>query len=38
MSILTTIIKYFELVTDIHPDDLENMKASLNTGDVNPRI
>jgi tyrosyl-tRNA synthetase len=31
------IIKYFELVTDIHPDDLENMKASLNTGDVNPR-
>ena len=31
------IIRYFELVTDIHPDDLENMKASLNTGDVNPR-
>ena len=31
------IIRYFELVTDIHPDDLENMKASLNTGGVNPR-
>ena len=31
------IIRYFELVTDIHPDDLENMKASLNAGDVNPR-
>ena len=31
------IIRYFELVTDIHPDDLENMKALLNEGDVNPR-
>lgn len=31
------IMRYFELATDIHPDDLENMKASLNTGDVNPR-
>ena len=30
------IIKYFELVTDIHPDDVEKIKISLSEG-VNPR-
>ncbi|MEN8076159.1 tyrosine--tRNA ligase [Clostridioides difficile] len=30
------IIKYFELVTDVHPDDVEKIKKSLSEG-VNPR-
>lgn len=30
------IIKYFELVTDVHPDDVEEIKKSLKEG-VNPR-
>lgn len=30
------IIKYFELVTDVHPDDVEKIKISLSEG-VNPR-
>ncbi len=30
------IIKYFELATDEHPDEIENMKLLLETG-VNPR-
>ncbi|MCE5318856.1 MAG: tyrosine--tRNA ligase, partial [Parachlamydia sp.] len=38
MSIPDNLItRYFELVTDIHPDDLADMKVSLNSGDVNPR-
>lgn len=31
------IIKYFELVTDIHPDEVENIKKSLEEDRVNPR-
>ena len=31
------IIRYFELVTDIHPDKLTKMKDLLNSCDVNPR-
>lgn len=31
------IIKYFELVTDIHPDEVENIKKSLEEDMVNPR-
>jgi len=31
------ITRYFELVTDIHPDELDEIKKSLNTGNVNPR-
>ena len=31
------IIKYFELVTDIHPDDIEKIKVELSSSDVNPR-
>lgn len=30
------IIKYYELVTDVHPDDIEKIKARLNAGE-NPR-
>lgn len=30
------IIKYFDLVTDVHPDDVEKIKISLSEG-VNPR-
>ena len=26
------ITRYFELVTDIHPDELDEIKKSLNTG------
>ncbi|MEG0295261.1 MAG: tyrosine--tRNA ligase [Clostridium sp.] len=31
------IIKYFELVTDIHPDEVETIKKSLEEDKVNPR-
>lgn len=31
------IIRYFELVTDIHPDELDVIKEKLNSGNVNPR-
>ncbi len=31
------IIRYFELVTDIHPDELKSIKESLNDEGVNPR-
>ena len=31
------IIKYFNLVTDIHPDDIENFKNDLENNDINPR-
>jgi tyrosyl-tRNA synthetase len=31
------IVRYFELVTDIHPDEVERIKASLETNEVNPR-
>ncbi len=30
------IIKYYELVTDVHPDEIEKIKARLDTGE-NPR-
>lgn len=30
------IIKYFELATDIHPDDIDNIREELNSG-ANPR-
>lgn len=31
------IIKYYELVTDIHPDGIEKIKKELESGKVNPR-
>jgi len=31
------IVRYFELVTDMHPDELANIKAELDSGKVNPR-
>lgn len=31
------IIKYFNLVTDIHPDDIEKFKNDLANNDINPR-
>jgi tyrosyl-tRNA synthetase len=31
------IIKYFELVTDIHPDEIANINEELQTGKTNPR-
>lgn len=31
------IIRYFELATDIHPDELAVMKEALDSGNVNPR-
>ena len=31
------IIRYFELVTDIHPDEIEKMKMELELDKVNPR-
>lgn len=31
------IIRYFELVTDIHPDDLASIKADLASNNTNPR-
>ncbi|MBL4931251.1 tyrosine--tRNA ligase [Clostridium paridis] len=31
------IIKYFELVTDIHPDGISDIKVKLEKGTVNPR-
>lgn len=31
------IIRYFELATDVHPDDLAKIKEALNSGNINPR-
>ena len=31
------IIKYYNLVTDIHPDDIEKLKNDLETDKINPR-
>lgn len=31
------IIRYFELVTDIHPDEVEGYRQELESGEVNPR-
>ena len=31
------IIKYFNLVTDIHPDDIEKIKSDLGNNKINPR-
>jgi tyrosyl-tRNA synthetase len=31
------IIRYFELVTDIHPDEVESYRRELESGEVNPR-
>jgi len=31
------IIKYFDLVTDIHPDDIEKFKNDLENNKINPR-
>lgn len=31
------IIRYFELVTDIHPDEVEVYRGELESGEVNPR-
>lgn len=31
------IIKYYELVTDVHPDEVKRIKAVLESGEVNPR-
>ncbi|MBU5316706.1 tyrosine--tRNA ligase [Clostridium bornimense] len=32
-----TIIKYFNLVTDVHPDKIYEFKKALDNGEVNPR-
>ncbi len=38
MSIPDNLItRYFELITDIHPDELAMIKESLNSGNINPR-
>lgn len=31
------IVRYFELTTDIHPDELEKMKQQMKNNEVNPR-
>lgn len=31
------IIKYFELATDIHPDEIEEIRKALDSGKTNPR-
>lgn len=31
------IIKYYDLVTDIHPDEIEEIKKKLEKGEINPR-
>lgn len=31
------IVRYYELLTDIHPDELENIKKQLESGTLNPR-
>jgi tyrosyl-tRNA synthetase len=31
------IIKYFELATDIHPDEIEEIRKTLDSGKTNPR-
>lgn len=31
------IVKYYELATDIHPDNIESIAEALRTGSVNPR-
>jgi len=31
------IIRYFELATDVHPDDISNMNRQLAEGNINPR-
>ena len=31
------IIKYYELATDIHPDEIKGIKTALEGGSVNPR-
>lgn len=31
------IIRYFELITDLHPDEINLMQNQLKTGNVNPR-
>lgn len=31
------IIKYFRLVTDVHPDEVDSMEKMLQSSDVNPR-
>ncbi len=33
----TLIVRYFELVTDIHPDELVVIKEALRSGNTNPR-
>lgn len=38
MSIPDTLIaRYFELVTDVHPDELSQIKADMSFGRINPR-
>jgi len=31
------ILRYFELVTDMHPDELAVIRAEINSGNINPR-
>lgn len=31
------IVKYFELATDIHPDEIQKIKESLSKNEINPR-
>jgi tyrosyl-tRNA synthetase len=31
------IIKYFRLVTDVHPDEIDTMEKTLQGGEINPR-
>lgn len=33
----TLIIRYFELATDVHPDEIDKMKQQMDSGEVNPR-
>lgn len=33
----TLILRYFELATDVHPDEIDKMKRQMDSGEVNPR-
>lgn len=31
------IVRYYELATDVHPDEIDKIKVQLEKGEVNPR-